>query len=46
MPVRWTHDDGVLIVTIEHPPVNALSHAVRDGLSQAILPIWRHETLR
>ena len=36
MPVRWNHDDGVLIVTIEHPPVNALSHAVRDGLSQAI----------
>ncbi len=45
MPVRWTHDDGVLIVTIEHPPVNALSHAVREGLSQAILLLANDDAL-
>jgi len=34
-PVRWVLDDGLLIVTIDHPPVNALSHAVREGLMEA-----------
>ncbi|WP_306521510.1 enoyl-CoA hydratase/isomerase family protein [Gemmatimonas sp.] len=34
-PVRWVLDDGLLIVTIDHPPVNALSHAVRVGLMEA-----------
>ncbi len=34
-PVRGVLDDGLLIVTIDHPPVNALSHAVRVGLMEA-----------
>jgi 3-hydroxyacyl-CoA dehydrogenase len=34
-PVRWVLEDGLLIVTIGHPPVNALSHAVRVGLMEA-----------
>jgi 3-hydroxyacyl-CoA dehydrogenase len=34
-PVRCVLDDGLLIVTIDHPPVNALSHAVRVGLMEA-----------
>ena len=33
--VRWTVEGHVLVVTIDHPPVNALSHAVREGLMQA-----------
>lgn len=44
--VRWTRDDGVLIVTIHHPPVNALSHAVRDSLSQAIALLANDDALR
>lgn len=35
-PVRWEVDDTTLIVTIDHPPVNALSHAVRTGLMAAL----------
>jgi len=35
LPVRWAVADGLLEVTIDHPPVNALSHAVRVGLMHA-----------
>ncbi|MEN9508563.1 MAG: hypothetical protein RLZZ621_1126, partial [Gemmatimonadota bacterium] len=35
MPVKSVLEDGLLIVTIDHPPVNALSHAVRAGLLDA-----------
>ncbi len=34
-PVRCVLEDGLLIVTIDHPPVNALSHTVRVGLMDA-----------
>ncbi|MFT4190417.1 MAG: 3-hydroxyacyl-CoA dehydrogenase NAD-binding domain-containing protein [Comamonas sp.] len=30
------HDDGVLLVTLDHPPVNALSAALRQGLAAAV----------
>jgi enoyl-CoA hydratase/carnithine racemase len=35
-PVQTTRDGDVLVVTIDHPPVNALSHAVRVGLMAAV----------
>jgi len=34
--VVTTHEDAVAVVTIANPPVNALSHAVRRGLKDAI----------
>jgi 3-hydroxyacyl-CoA dehydrogenase len=34
--VSIARHDGVAIVSIDNPPVNALSHAVRDGLMQCI----------
>ena len=35
-PVRYHMRDGVAVVTIAHPPVNALSHAVRAGMAGLI----------
>ncbi|SMR83286.1 3-hydroxyacyl-CoA dehydrogenase [Aliiroseovarius halocynthiae] len=35
-PVTLRVDNSVAIITIENPPVNALSHAVRAGLSDKI----------
>jgi len=35
-PVVTTREDAVAVVTIANPPVNALSHAVRWGLKDAI----------
>ena len=29
-------EDGIAIITLNSPPVNALSHAVREGLSEGI----------
>ena len=34
-PVRWVLEDGLLMVTIDNPPVNALRQAVRAGLVDA-----------
>lgn len=45
-PVRWTVDDDLLLVTIDNPPVNALSHAVRTGLMQALDHFETTDTLR
>jgi 3-hydroxyacyl-CoA dehydrogenase len=35
-PVRYTHDGQVAIITIDNPPVNALSLPVRAGISDAL----------
>lgn len=35
-PVRYHITDGVAVITIANPPVNALSHAVRSGLASLI----------
>ena len=35
-PVSYTLDDKIGVITIDLPPVNALSHAVRQGLHDAI----------
>ena len=34
--VRYEVKDGVAVITIDNPPVNALSHAVREGLRKAL----------
>ena len=34
--VRIDQADGIATITIDHPPVNALSHAVRVGLDEAL----------
>nr|WP_304618808.1 FAD-dependent oxidoreductase [Paracoccus sediminilitoris] len=36
MPVTYHRDGAVGIITIANPPVNAMSHAVREGLATAI----------
>jgi 3-hydroxyacyl-CoA dehydrogenase len=35
-PVSYVLDGEVAVITIDNPPVNALSHAVRDGLLKAV----------
>jgi 3-hydroxyacyl-CoA dehydrogenase len=35
-PVQWNVEGDLLVVTIDHPPVNALSQSVRQGLLQAV----------
>jgi len=35
-PVRYELQDNIGIITVDNPPVNALSHAVRQGLLDAI----------
>jgi 3-hydroxyacyl-CoA dehydrogenase len=44
--VHTRRDDDVLIITIDHPPVNALSHAVRTELSQALDAVDSDPTIR
>lgn len=35
-PVRYTVEDGVAVIIVDNPPVNALSQAVRAGLAAAV----------
>ena len=35
-PVSYERVDGIGVITVDNPPVNALSHAVRQGLNDAI----------
>jgi len=35
-PVRYELQDNIGVITVDNPPVNALSHAVRQGLLDAI----------
>ncbi len=35
-PVRYENKDGVGIITVDNPPLNVLSRAVRDGLMAAL----------
>ncbi len=37
LPVRCRVDDGIAILTIESPPVNALAHPVRQALLAAVV---------
>ncbi|HJY86370.1 MAG TPA: enoyl-CoA hydratase-related protein, partial [Candidatus Acidoferrales bacterium] len=44
--VRLTIDNGIAIVTINNPPVNALSPGVPEGISEAIEQINKHESVK
>ena len=35
-PVSYERLDGIGVITVDNPPVNALSHGVRQGLLDAI----------
>ncbi len=35
-PVRLEQRDGIVVITVDHPPVNALSQPVRAGLLEAV----------
>ena len=43
--VQTARDGDVLVVTIDHPPVTALSHAVRAGLMDALEQLEADATL-
>ena len=45
-PVSVTRDGDVAIVTIDSPPVNALSHPVRAGLLVALQEVERDASVR
>ena len=36
VPVRYRVEDGVAVITVDNPPVNALSTAVREGVAAAV----------
>jgi 3-hydroxyacyl-CoA dehydrogenase len=44
-PVRIERDDGIAVIMVENPPVNALSHGVREGLLAAIEQVERDASL-
>jgi 3-hydroxyacyl-CoA dehydrogenase len=44
--VRLTKDDGIAIITINNPPVNALSPGVPEAIAEAIEQINKDESVR
>lgn len=44
-PVTWERRDSIALVTVDRPPVNALSHAVREGIVQCLGEIEADEGL-
>jgi 3-hydroxyacyl-CoA dehydrogenase len=46
LPVTLAVEDGIAIITIDNPPVNATSQAVRQGLADAITQIAQDQSLR
>lgn len=38
-PVSLSREDGIAVITIDNPPVNALSHGVRQALFEAVQSI-------
>lgn len=40
--VRYSVADGIAVVTIDSPPVNAINRAVRSGLEQAFTALHTH----
>ena len=44
--VQLTKDDGIAIITINNPPVNALSPGVPEGISEAIDQIGKDDAIR
>lgn len=45
-PVEFRHDGEVAVVTMANPPVNALGHAVRKGLVEALDRVGDEATIR
>lgn len=45
-PVVWTQYGHVCVITIDNPPVNALSQSVRAGVMAALAEANRHPTIR
>jgi 3-hydroxyacyl-CoA dehydrogenase len=45
-PVRVERDGGIAVVVVDNPPVNALSHAVREALLAAIVELDRDAAVR
>jgi 3-hydroxyacyl-CoA dehydrogenase len=43
--VQLTKTDGVAVVTINNPPVNALSSAVASGIAAAVAQIEKDDTV-
>jgi 3-hydroxyacyl-CoA dehydrogenase len=43
--VRLTKDDGIAVITINNPPVNALSPGVPEGIAQAIDQVNNDDSL-
>jgi len=43
-PVSYELVDGIGVITVDNPPVNALSHAVRQGLRDAIQTAQRDDS--
>ena len=46
LPVQITTRDGIAVIEINNPPVNALSHAVRVALSEAFDRVERDPAMR
>jgi 3-hydroxyacyl-CoA dehydrogenase len=44
--VQVTTDDGIAVITINNPPVNALSPGVPEGISEAIDRVGQDSTIR
>ena len=45
-PVSLTTENGIAIITIDHPPINATSHAVRLGIWNALDQVNRDDAIR
>jgi 3-hydroxyacyl-CoA dehydrogenase len=44
--VEFSQDNGIAIITINNPPVNALSPGVPEGISEAIQEVERNDNLQ
>ena len=44
--VRLTHVDGIAVLTIDNPPVNALSAAVSSGIATAVAQIEKDDSVK
>jgi len=44
--VQLTKDDGIAVITINNPPVNALSPGVPEGISEALDQIARDDSVK
>jgi 3-hydroxyacyl-CoA dehydrogenase len=44
--VQLTNVDGIAVVTIDNPPVNALSSAVSRGIAAAVAQLEKDDTVK